>query len=82
MPLNRQIREGFLISVAKGTSLTRKGEWDQNLPPKLSVEWEKEEEEGSGGKRKLLPKKNDRDDREREDREKDKEEESNVEESN
>ena len=50
-PLQRQTREQFLISTAKpGTTINRKGEWGQNLPPKLQVEGEEEDE----GKRKRM----------------------------
>ena len=55
-PLQRQAREGFLISVAKqGTTLNRKGEWGQNLPPKITIDGEEDDEEGSGRKRKMTP---------------------------
>ena len=38
-PLPRQIMEGHLISTFEGHEiLNRKGEWGENLPPKLVVE--------------------------------------------
>merc|ERR1711954_83580 len=38
-PLSRQIEEGHRISSFKGEEiLNRKGEWGENLPPKLVVE--------------------------------------------
>merc|ERR1711954_588661 len=37
-PLQRQSMEGLLIGEAKeGTFMNRRGEWGQNLPPKLEV---------------------------------------------
>ena len=44
-PLQRQSKEGFVIGNASpGTILNRKGEWGENLPPKLCVEGEEETE--------------------------------------
>ena len=38
-PLSRQIEEGHRISSFKGEEiLNRKGEWGENLPPRLVVE--------------------------------------------
>ena len=37
--LQRQVAEGFAIGTFKGdTLLNRKGEWGNNLPPKLIIE--------------------------------------------
>ena len=37
-PLQRQTYEGLLIGFSKeGTLMNRRGEWGQNLPPKLEV---------------------------------------------
>ena len=37
-PLQRQTLEGILVSQAEeGTLMNRKGEWGQNLPPKLEI---------------------------------------------
>ena len=49
LPLQRQAKEGHLIGNFKGGILmNRKGEWGQNLPPKLVVDGE---EEDTGRKR-------------------------------
>ena len=48
-PLQRQAKEGHLITNFKGDVLmNRKGDWGQNLPPRLIVEGE---EERTGGQR-------------------------------
>ena len=44
--LQRQVAEGFAIGNFKGdTLLNRKGEWGNNLPPKLVIEEAVEEKE-------------------------------------
>ena len=41
--------EGHLIGASKGeTLLNRRGEWEQNLPPKLTIEGEEGSEECKG----------------------------------
>ena len=42
-PLQRQVHEGHLISSFKGDEvLNRKGEWGENLPPKIIIEDQRE----------------------------------------
>merc|ERR1711954_242115 len=37
-PLERQTAEEYLIAKQEGTTMNRKGEWGQNLPPKFTIE--------------------------------------------